>query len=160
LGLLTSLTSPIWTTGSAKLVLADFNAIYFAVNRFYRAQPKCGWLMSDSVYQRVRNAQDDLNRPLIDVVDDEERILGKPLYICPSMGAVTSSPAANGTIAFGDLGHMHLRCSRPTIQRVLNSTQFDVTQGLVGYVGRIRFDSALFDPSNGNPPIVIASVSV
>ena len=159
LGLLTSLPTPSYTTGSGKITLTDLTTIYFNVNRFWRAQPLCSWLMSDSVYQRVRAAVDTSGRPLLNVVDDQERLLGKPLYVSPSMGVVGGSPAADSTLAFGDFSNLHLRCSRPTLQRSINSTVSDITQGKALFIGRMRFDSAYLDPSGGTfAPITTAEV--
>jgi HK97 family phage major capsid protein len=141
----------------------EIAAVFFNVNRAYRALPRCGWLMPDSVYQAIRNAVDGNGRPLIAVSkDDTETLFGKPVYISPSLPGIinnaNASLAQNGALLFGDLGHFHVRCSRPTIQRVLNSTVFDITKGLVGYVGRVRMDSALFDPSGGAAPPIVSAV--
>jgi len=159
-GILTALPVPAYTTGSGKITLTDIDSIYFAVNRVYRAQPKCGWLVSDSVYQRIRASVDSSGRPLLSVKDDTETLLGKPVYICPSLGVVGGSPAVNSTLIFGDLSHFHIRCSRPIVSRLINSSTTDITSGRALYVARIRMDSALFDPSGGSaPPIIQATIT-
>jgi hypothetical protein len=156
----TALPTPVYITGTGKITVTDIESIFFAVNAVYRSQDLCAWLMSDSVYQRVRSAVDLNGRPLLNVKDDEEQLMGKPIYISPSLGVLGGSIPLNSTIVFGDLGHFHIRCSRPTVQRVLNSSIADITQGKALYVARIRMDSALLDPSGGNfPPLVAATVT-
>jgi HK97 family phage major capsid protein len=167
-GILTALPTPVYTTGAGKLVYSDFTSIFFAVNKIYRDQPKCAWLMNDKTYQRVRNSTDNNGRPLLDILFDGfpsadgsawPAILGRPVYICPSIAGDLS--ASNSTIVFGDLDHFHIRCSRPTVAREVNASIKDITQGLALYVGRVRMDSALFDPSSGSaPPLVTATVTV
>ena len=86
--------------------------------------------------------------------------MGKPIYASPSLPTLAGgSPATNSTIIFGDLGHYHVRCSRPTLQRVTQASISDITSGRSLMVGRIRADGALFDPSGGSaPPLVTATV--
>jgi HK97 family phage major capsid protein len=161
-GLLTAITVPSYTTGSGKITYNDLSSIYFGVNKVYRSSARCAWLMSDSVYERVRNAVDNQGRPLLDFVDDKETILGKPVYITPSLGAVGGSLALNSTIVFGDLSHYVIRTSKPTLQRSINTLAADVTRGEALYIARIRADAAVFDPSSGStgyPPIITATVT-
>jgi HK97 family phage major capsid protein len=163
-GIVTPLTSIYTTANSGKIVADDLTAIYFAVNRIYRSSALCSWLVSDSTYRRIREAVDLNGRPLINMVDDRETILGKPVYICPSLpfAGTQGSPSVttNSTIVFGDLSHFFVRCSKATLQRALNTTIADISHGQALYVARIRMDSAVFDPSvnNSAPPIVIATV--
>jgi HK97 family phage major capsid protein len=152
--------SSVYTTGSGKITYNDLSSIYFSVNRVYRSSPKCGWLMSDSVYERVRNSTDNNGRPILDFLEDRETILGRPVYISPTLGQVGGSLALNSTIVFGDLSHFLIRCSKPTIARELNSATKGIEFGEALYVGRMRMDSVLFDPSSGSaPPVVISTVT-
>jgi HK97 family phage major capsid protein len=160
-GITTQMGVPSVTNAtSGKLTLADLNNIYFAVNRFYRAAPKVAFLVSDGAYKFIRNAVDNSGRPLIDVIDGQESIYGKPIYLCPSLGAVFSSIGLTGAIIFGDLSHLVVRASRPTLTRSLEQTQADVTKGEALYIARCRADASYFDPSNGAfPPMVLAAVN-
>ena len=158
-GLLTALTPSYTTTTTGKIGLADLNSIYFLVNRVYRASARCAWLMSDGVYERCRAAVDLQGRPLINIVDDRETLFGKPIYISPTLVNPGGSLALQSTIIFGDFSAFHIRVSKPTLQRVINSSIADITSGRSLYVARIKMDSALFDPSSGSaPPIVSATV--
>jgi HK97 family phage major capsid protein len=88
--------------------------------------------LPDSVYQRVRNATDNSGRPLLDFSKDKEVLMGKPVYISPSLpNVIIGSPsiAQSGVILFGDLSHFRIRCSRPTIQRCLEQGITDITKG-------------------------------
>jgi HK97 family phage major capsid protein len=157
-GIISSLGSPTVNNQSAgKATSTDINSIYFAVNRWYRAQDKCAWLMSDQAYKYVRNATDNQGRPLIDMEGDSEMLLGKPLYVCPSLASTTFFSIGVGPVLFGDLSHIVIRASRPGIQRSIQLSQADITSGEALYIGRARADATLFDPSSGStPPIVMA----
>lgn len=138
------------TATSGVLSLSDFNAIYFSVNRYYRASKKCAWLMNDATYKLVRTATDNNGRPLLDTFQDSELLLGKPVLISPTMPA---GAGARGII-FGDLSHLVVRASRMRIQR-LDERFIDFAQK--EYLGFQRFSFSVFDPTNGSvPPIVSA----
>jgi len=157
-GILTGVGNASYQTGSGKIVLDDLTATYFNVNRIYRASALCGWLMSDSVYQRVRQAVDANGRPLINLENDRETILSKPVYVTPSLGEVGGSLALNSNILFGDLSAFKIRCSAASLTRETNTPGF-IETGRALFVARIRMDSALFDPSNGAaPPITNTTV--
>jgi HK97 family phage major capsid protein len=168
-GLLTGAANSGYTTitassgGLTPLKLDDFNAIYTSVDRIYRQSPKCAWLMSDTTYRQVRQAQDSQGRPLLDQSQDKEEILSKPVIISPSM---PSGPGSTGII-FGDLSHFFVRLSGMTIQRSLEvgGTAGNIEHGEATYHGRLRADSAVFDPSTPqgspavtHPPIVYATL--
>ena len=143
------------TTGN--ITNTDIDAVFFKVNRIYRDSPKCSWLMPDSVYQKIRNATDNQGRPLLKMDDDKEVLMGKRVLVSPSLPLVGGSPVQNGALIFGDLDHFKVRISRPTLQRL--KERFIDFYG-VGYVGRVRMDSLLFDPSGGTqPPVVLATVN-
>lgn len=156
-GVLTGATDSGYTTAnSGKLVLDDFNKIYFSVNRIHRAAPKCGWLMSDDVYNQVRASVDLNGRPLINIRKDKEVILGKPVYISPSLAATSS--VGLGHIVFGDLSHFVVRLSGLSLVRAVQLPG-QIEYGKALYTGRMRADAKVFDPSNGSvPPIVFATV--
>ena len=148
--------SGITTANSGKLVLGDFNNIFFSVNKIYRASSKCAWLMSDDVYKMVRNAVDDSHRPLINVVNDKETILGKPVYITPSLEG--SPSIGSGHIVFGDLSHYVVHVSSLYLKRRSQVLGF-VEYGRALYTGIMRADAVVHDPTNGAmPPIVFATL--
>ena len=159
-GIATTLTSSYTNGTSGKITLTDLNAVYFDVNRWYRKSPKAGWLVSDGVYKLLRAATDSSGRPLLDVIDDQEVLLGKPVYLCPSLGATYLSLGLTGALIFGDLSHIIIRASRPTIQRTTQQAITDITRGECLFIARCRADATVFDPSNGStPPLVLATVN-
>jgi HK97 family phage major capsid protein len=160
-GVVQALGSPtINNATQGKLVNTDLTAIFFSVDRFYRAAPKCGWLMNDGAYKLVRNAVDSQGRPLLSIEQDAEVLLGKPVYVSPSMGRVYSSIGLVGAIVFGDLSSIVIRASRPTIQRSIQQAQADITKGEALWIGRCRADASYFDPSSGTtPPLTLAAIS-
>lgn len=130
------------------LVGDDIEDIYFSVNRFHRAQPKCAWMMNDTLYQAVRKMKDTANRPLLEIRKDKEMLLGKPVYVSPSLSSGGQS------ILFGDFSHYFVRVSRLVINRQWQLPGY-VEYGKALYTGIMRADAIVFDPSGGStPPIV------
>jgi HK97 family phage major capsid protein len=118
------------------------------------------WLMNDAVYKFVRSAVDNSGRPLLNVVDDQELLLGKPVYVSPSLATIYSSLGLTGAIIFGDLSSIVVRASRPTFQRSIEQSQVDITKGEALYIVRCRADAAFFDPSSGiTPPLTLSLVN-
>jgi HK97 family phage major capsid protein len=163
-------SAPVGGQSPPNITYADLNGVYFKVNRIYRAQPKCAWLCSDQVYQRIRNAADNFGRPLLDMERDGEVLLGKPLYVSPSLSNAFTSEGF-GALIFGDLSAFHVRLSAPSFgrefnrgvgswQRIAQGGVGDITKGQYLLVTRVKMDSSYFDPQFGgpNPPVVWAQV--
>jgi hypothetical protein len=156
--LLAALPAASYSTSSGLITATDLLNIYFNVNVFHRNQSKCSWFFSDWVYERIRKAVDNQGRPLLNMVNDQEMLLGKPIHVSPSFGG-GGSPVTAGTICFGDFQHWHLRCSRPTLMRAINVPN-SIEYGRSYYTGRIRFSSVFADESSGNvPPVTVATVT-
>jgi HK97 family phage major capsid protein len=156
-GILTgAANSGVTTTAAGSLVPADFTNVYFSVNKIYREAPKAGWLMADATYKMVLNAKDAQGQPIFPLVNDELRILGKPVYVCPSM----PSAAGSKGIVFGDLGAYYVHSSSLYIRRRLQYPGL-VEFGKVAYTGLQIVDAIVDDPTNGSlPPIVYATLHV
>jgi len=154
-------SSGVTTASNGVLVLNDFENVYFSVNRYHRAAPKCAWLMNDTVYQMTRKAVDSVGNPLIKLHKDKEMIMGKPVYIAPSLPAYNPSLGvqANGSFCiFGDLAHMFVRVSKMVVKRQWQLPGY-VENGMALYTGIMRADSKVFDPTlGGAPPIVYANL--
>ena len=143
-----------------KITLTDILSIYFTPNKFYRSQKKTGWLVNEPTMKYLRAAVDSQNRPLLDVQQEQEILMGKPIYECPSLSTSFTSIGAVGALIFGDLSHFIVRASRPTLQRTIQSGQSDITQGQALFIARMRADGVYFDPSGGAfPPLVMAAIS-
>lgn len=145
--------SGVTTAAAGALSLDDLDSIYFSVDRAYRASPKCRWLMNDVTYSLARKALTSGGYPLFSPVEDREVIYGKPVLISPSM----PSAAGSKGIVFGDFRHFAVRLGSLSIERTLTY----IEKGQALYNGRMRVDSAVFDPSaGGKPPIVYATLHV
>jgi|SRR5208282_1330846 len=151
--------SGVTTEGSNAVDLNDIENVYFSVNRFHRASPKCAWLMSDSSYELVHKAKDTVGNPLLKVIKDKEVLMGKPVLVSPSLPSYNPSlgtQAAGSFCVFGDLSHVFVRVSRLSVQRVWQLPGY-VEYGKVLYKGIMRADAKVFDPtSGGTAPIVSA----
>jgi HK97 family phage major capsid protein len=159
-GITQSLSSSYSNATSGKLTLNDLTTIFFNVNRWYRAAPKCGWLLNDGVYKFVRQATDTSGRPLLSVEDGQEILFGKPIYVSPSCASIYSSLGLTGCIIFGDLSSIVVRASRPQIQRYIELAQADITKGEALWIARVRADATYFDPSGGvTPPLTLATIN-
>jgi HK97 family phage major capsid protein len=147
-GLLTGASNSGYTTAGANAITAtDINDIFFAVNRIYRNSPKCAWVMNDLTYQLVRAAKDTNGRPLIDMQDDCECLMGKPILVSPSMPFGVGSKG----IVFGDLSHFNVRLSALYFRKA-NQSEFGVEFYRDLHMSRMRADSGVFDPSIAASP--------
>jgi HK97 family phage major capsid protein len=143
---------------AGKLSLTDITNIFFSVNKIYRSSPKCAWLMDDTSYKYLANAVDQSLRPLINVESGYQTLMGKPIYVCPSLSG-NASPLAPGKIVFGDLSHFIVHASSLLIRRVTQLPGL-VENAKARYTGLLMADSIVFDPTNGAvPPIVFAQIN-
>jgi HK97 family phage major capsid protein len=159
-GIVFQLGTPTINNGTpGQIKSTDISNIYFSVDRWYRNQPKCGFMMSDLAYKYLRNATDNQGRPLINMVDDTETLMGKPVYVSPSLINAYSSIGV-GSILFGDLSHIVVRSSRPTVQRLVEFSG-GIEKGEAIYLGRFRADATLFNPDASGlaAPITLALIS-
>ncbi|HEY2495436.1 MAG TPA: phage major capsid protein [Candidatus Angelobacter sp.] len=148
--------SGVTTAAAGVFALADFTNIYFSVNKIYREAPKAAWLMADATYKAVLNAKDSSGFPFFPLVNDELRILGKPVYVCPSM----PSAAGSKGIVFGDLGAYYVHSSSLYIRRRMQYPGL-VEFGKVAWTGLQMVDAIVDDPTSGTlPPIVFATLHI
>jgi HK97 family phage major capsid protein len=160
-GILNGLSS-VYTTqtaGGSKVVADDITAVYFSVNAIHRQAPKCAWLVNDQSYQLIRNATDNQGRPLLRIEDDKMILMGKPLYISPSLPTYNPSLGTQqpGTFCiFGDLSHYVVHTSTMYLRRNLQATGY-VEAGVALYSGLLMVDGVLFDPSQSGAPSVVAA---
>lgn len=156
-GVLTGAANSGYTTAAAGSISADdVQAMYFALNPIYRNSPKAAWLLADATYELVRKAKDASGRPLINVENDRQLLMGKPVFICPSM----PSGAGSKGVVFGDLGHYVIHRSQMLIQRRLQAAGY-VEYGKALMVGLLRVDAAVTDPTGGSmPPIQYSTLHV
>lgn len=148
------------TTASATAITdVELENVFYSVNAYNRAQPKCAWLVNDAVHKILAKMKDGAQRPLFPITNGVMWIQGKPVYICPSLPAYNASlgtQAAGSFCVFGDLSKLVVRISQPTMRRNLNAPGA-AENGLGLYTGICRADSKVIDPTGGAvPPIVYA----
>lgn len=151
--------SGVTTANAGKVVLGDFNDVFYSVNKVYRNSPKAAWLVSDSVAKMISNCVDDNHRPLFPVVDGITRICGKPVYTCPSLPAYNPSlgTQAPGSFAvFGDLSHFFVHASSILMRRQLQVPGL-IENGKVRYIALQRVDAVVHDPTNGAEPAIVTA---
>jgi HK97 family phage major capsid protein len=147
------------TTDVSNTLADKFLAAYFSVNRIYRASPKCAWVCSDETYMWLRSLSDKQARPLINIVNDRETILGKPVFISPSIPSYSTSPLVVGKLLFGDLSHFVARISPLSIQRRTQAPGYAENFKAL-YVSLARCDGALIDPTDGNySPVTYTNIN-
>ncbi len=155
-GILTGAANSNVTISSAQIGYSDIESIYFSVDRAYRSSEKCAWLMNDKTYQQIRKVVDDNGRPLINLVNDKELLMGKRVLISPSMPTPNPS-VSRQLVVFGDFSHYIVRLSQLRLRRTIQAPGY-VDAGKALYFGFIRCDATLLDPTDGtNPPLVFAS---
>jgi HK97 family phage major capsid protein len=145
-------------SGDVSVTLNDgFQQAYFSVNRIYRASKSCCWVMNDDTYQWVRSLTDSNKRPLLDISKDKETLMGKPVIIAPSMPGkfFQASPITAGKIIFGDMSRFIVRTSQITVTRHMQASGF-VDKGMALYVGHMRADSQVHDPTGGGSPALVS----
>ena len=145
---------------SGKITVSDIQAWYFSIDRYYRSQPKCGWLMSDGAYKMVRLAVDSQNRPLLDVERDGQFLMGKPVHVAPGLGHSSITSILTSAAIFGDLSNIVVKGSRPLLRQSFQAAQADITQGKSLWTMTMRADAAYFDPSQGvTPPCALIAIN-
>jgi HK97 family phage major capsid protein len=90
-GLLTASTLGATSAVSGVVSAVDIESVYFSLNRISRNSPACRWIFNDKTYAVIKKLKDTAGFPLIAFVDDEERLYGKPILICPTMPDIAVS---------------------------------------------------------------------
>jgi HK97 family phage major capsid protein len=159
-GIVSGIGSSVYTTttGGGAITADDIMAIYFSLNRAYRNNPKTAWLMSDATYQTIRSTLALSNLPLVlDITADGERLMGKPVHICPSLATANASPIVDGQIIFGDLEYFSVDVVGD-IEVVRNLETIYAESGQALYTSILRVDSHVALASASTPAIVLATV--
>lgn len=154
-GILTAAAnSGVTSTLSSNFSNGELEQIYFSVNRAYRVSPKAAWLMNDATYKQVRSLSDSNGRPLLNAVDDEERLFGKKVLISPDMPTAAGSKA----VLFGDFGQYVVRVAKNgvMVRRNIEAPGY-IEKGIALYTCYMRVDAALNAP-NGAAPVVYGTL--
>ncbi|PYX08163.1 MAG: phage major capsid protein [Acidobacteria bacterium] len=151
--------SGVTTAALGAVSYADVTSVFYSVNSAYRNSSKCAWLVNDKVHKMLANCVDDDHRPLFPLEDGIMQVLGKPVYICPSLPAYNASLGtqhAGSFCVFGDLSHYVVHKSSILMRRFTNGVGL-IEYGKCRYHGLMQVDAALLDPTAGaNAPVVSA----
>jgi HK97 family phage major capsid protein len=143
-------------SGANSLGSKDFANTYFAVDAAYRAGEKCGWLMNDTTLALISTVLDKSGRPLVDISYGLPTIMGKPVYVSPSMPNVGAS---NVPVLFGNFEYVAIRNAIDPLTRIQVFQQAPglVEQGEYGLMLFTRHDvQILFNDWNGSPAPLVA----
>jgi HK97 family phage major capsid protein len=138
-------------TGANTLGSTDFANAYFAVSQAYRKSPSCGWLLNDNTLKYLSSVLDKMGRPLVNIVDGRETILGKPVFNSPSMPDLGAS---NIPVIFGDFSYVIIRNSIDpmTYLKVYQEAPGLIEQGEYGIKWFTRHDvNIAFNDWNNSP---------
>jgi HK97 family phage major capsid protein len=156
MGILTAAADSTITAASTSVFTkAELQSIYFSVNRAYRVNPKCAWLMNDTTYNNILGLKDaTTNRPLVSITEDGEKLFGKRILISPDMPTAAASKA----ILFGDLSQFKVRVLRNSVSVRRNiETPGYAERGSALYTAFARVDSAL-NNVDGTKPVVFGTL--
>ena len=120
---------------------------------------KTAWLVTSGTLKMLRAAVDDAKWPLLSIENNQQMLLGRPLYVSPSLENAYSSIGLVGALLWGDLSHLIVRCSRPSVSRTMEQGQAGADFGSAMWNIRARADASYFPCSKVNKPIVIAAIS-
>lgn len=153
---------PTITANVSATANAAFQDAYFSLNRVYRKAQKSAWLMNDSTYRWIRQLSDASTRPLLNIQDDFELLMGLPIAICPTIPTYGASPLVTGKIVLGDFSYFHVHASAMLLRRRTQVPGY-VEYGRSLYTALQRVDAKVFDPTGGansgaNSPIKFITI--
>jgi HK97 family phage major capsid protein len=154
-GILTAATDSTIVTASNTAITADeIESIYFKLPRIHRMNPKTAWVVSDGVYQLLRKAKDTAGRPLLNVANDTETLMGKKVLVSPSM-----SSGASAKFVLSNLSQYVVRvCTDSVRVQVANQVPGYAEQGTSLLYSFMRVDAKLIAPAASVSPAVFATL--
>lgn len=159
-GIVNAADSGVTQASVGVVIDTDLDNVFYSVDPFYRAQPKCAWLVTDAVHKQIRKAKDTGGRPLINIVNGAEFLMGKPLYISPSLPAYNASvnPQLPGSFCvFGDLSRYVVTLRNPNLTRNTQSSVVGADSGEALYVATCNADATVVDPTSGTKPAIVTA---
>lgn len=139
-------------TGVNSVGSDDLYALFYSVNAAYRTSEKCAWLMNSNTMAYIAGLKDKMGRPLIALDSPTSLLLGKKVWIAPSMPDIG---AAANTIVFGDLSYWLTRCAKNAgYIKLYKEAPGLIEKGEVGLRAFVRYDGVLlYGDSAQVPPI-------
>lgn len=151
-GIVTAATDSTITTASSSAITADeILSVYFALPKIHRSNPKTAWIFSDDQYQIVRKAVDGNQRPLLNIADDGEKLLGKKVLVSPSL-------ASGSKFVLANLSQYCVRVATESV-RVQRAAELPgyVERGVALLTASMRVDAKLVQPASTVSPAVFGT---
>lgn len=141
-GVVTASTLGKTTALTTAFTFLEMIDLYHSVDPAYRMSPSCGWMFNDTVLAAIKKLSVGSSdaRPLwqASVRDGEpDKIEGKRYWINQDMDSTID--AASKIMLFGDFSKFVIRMVQELVTLRLNERYAD--NGLVGYIGYMRWDS-------------------
>jgi HK97 family phage major capsid protein len=127
--------SAVTTVGSV-----DIANLFFSVNAAYRQSPKCAFAMNDATLQYLCKIVDKQGHPIVNLSTGFPLLMGKPVYVSPSIPTMSSSAIS---ILFGAFDYWCTRLVSDDSTRIQVYRETRVEQGLVGLQAFVRADGIL-----------------
>lgn len=162
-GLTTAVTGTgITSAGATAITKSELTRLYHKVDKAYRASPKCGWMMHDTIvgYLRTLDNTTDTTHIFVPgnlITGEPDRLLGMPVYVNNDLEAANGTTGlpvtAKKHIYFGDFNAYVVRMIRDvTISR---NDQLYWANLMVGFMAFMRLDGNLID-ANAIKPLLQA----
>lgn len=142
-------------TGANSVGFSDLVNLACSLDPSYAASPSTCWLMNFTTFSSINRILDKYGRPLdlIKWQDGKYVLLGKPLYISPS---VPSIGASSVPVLFGDFSYFAVRHARAGDRvSIIKEAAGLVEKGEIGMRTWGRWDSALLFGSSSTPPPIV-----
>jgi HK97 family phage major capsid protein len=148
-GIVTASTLGRTAASATALSTIDLIQLRQSVDPAYRADPRCGFMMHNSILTLCLLLQDSQNRPIfLESYRDGEldRILGAPVVLNQDMASATAS--TNRTVLFGCFPKFKIRDVGAIRLRRLEERYAEKDQ--TGFIAFMRTDSKLIDAGGGS----------
>jgi len=139
------------TNGQTTTVIYDdLIDLLGSVDPAYIASPKCGWAMRFSTLVAIMKLKASTGgSPMLTFDAGRFMLLGKPIYICPSVPAMAASAKS---ILFGDFSKFVIRRVRDGIE-VKRFGETYAEFGMIAYQGFLRVKAGLAKAAGSDSPI-------
>jgi HK97 family phage major capsid protein len=152
LGIITAATDSGVTTDTGVIAEDDLVNVYFSLPRLHRVNPKTAWVFSDAQYELVRKITDSAGRPMLNIVNDQEQLLGKKVLVSPAL-------ASQSKFCLANLSQYVVRVATESVRIRRTSEQSPYAeQGSYLLTSTMRVDGRLVSPASSVAPAVFGTV--
>lgn len=151
-GILTAATDSGVTTATGVIGEDDLLDVYMSLPHLHRVNPKTAWIFSDEQYKLVRKITTSGGLPLLQIVDDQERLFGRKVLISPALSSQSKFCLAN-------LSQYVVRVATESVRinRILEQSPW-AEQCSYLLTSAMRVDGRLVSPASSVAPAVFGTV--